>query len=572
MKTLNKLAIVASMPIACMTTGMFTSCGCARRDVFSDIPSIHESAFYQTPSIANVIYTVSGLKADDPMMTTLQSLQGILAQTQAQIFVYSGNKRRDEWFKDMKTTYGFKTVSVSNPWDLIKKFKDSFGSKFVLYKKATGIQAGDIDTRDWNLSINKATNIASVNKCLMVSDELYANNKKIIDDMGLTLYANANEMTCKEVFDACKSQLSNKMLINQSPYDLVLRDYAIASKSYTGYIEFDDIEPGSEGLRKEVSEWLASCAPILGWNNGELDFVETESKENLVVVASDHCYNLSLYSAYKSDFCLKQKHRPKIQAQSGKHYLAMVMTDGDNIQWLQESFRDKSWYGSKYRGDFPMTWTISPSTFDLNISILKELYGTMKDNDYFAASASGFGYINPAFFPDTDKFGKLTSDYMHDCDLQYINIIDFHNWNVEALKPIIQQEYVKGAVWSVEDLYLDGHGSVDWIDDKPIVSMREGLWVRGNPEVDSQPYLIEPVAQRINSYPTDPTKIDGYTVLVAHCWSEGRMERIHEFVKLLDKHVELVTVDQILDMISENVPHVHAEPEQHAPDPFEPWP
>ncbi|MCQ3907239.1 MAG: hypothetical protein MJ219_00310 [Mycoplasmoidaceae bacterium] len=54
---------------------------------------------------------------------------------------------------------------------------------------------------------------------------------------GLTLGADASQMQSHDVFNRYKHRLNNKLLINQSPYDFPLRDYAIASKALTIYLD-----------------------------------------------------------------------------------------------------------------------------------------------------------------------------------------------------------------------------------------------------------------------------------------------------------------------------------------------
>ncbi|MCQ2956883.1 MAG: hypothetical protein MJ233_03470 [Mycoplasmoidaceae bacterium] len=49
------------------------------------------------------------------------------------------------------------------------------------------------------------------------------------------------------------------------------------------------------------------------------------------MLASDHCCNLSLYSGHPS-VKLEQKKQKKLQADASKHYVAIVMSDGDNLQ------------------------------------------------------------------------------------------------------------------------------------------------------------------------------------------------------------------------------------------------
>lgn len=93
----------------------------------------------------------------------------------------------------------------------------------------------------------------------------------------------------------------------------------------------------------------------------------------------------------------------------------------------------------------------------------------------------------------------------------------------------------------VEAVVTDNDGNVDVIE--------------GNAPANNYRGFTERVAQRINAYKKDYTRIEGYTVVVAHAWSIGVMDYIGLFVEALDDSVELVTVGEMVDMVTRYVPH-----------------
>lgn len=551
----NKALLVSFAPLTLLaTSSLATSCEQSKQ------PLIHDPVLFKTPKVADVIYTVDGWKFDSSVNTMLQSLQGILAQDEAQIFVYSGVPNRDEWFGDMQKKYNFRVIHVANPWDLVERFKSAFNSKYVLYKTPT-----DQD-KQTNHSINHAGTIAGVEKYLMISQNLEMKARML----GLTLGRDATNLKTIDVFNEYKDRLNHNMMLNQNPVDFALRDYGIAAKVFETYLDYED-----EEVWDAIDPWLDDAAPMLGWTATETAFIERISKRKMCMIASDHCFNLSLFSNDKPEYCYVQPKRPKITPDKNKHYVAIVMSDGDNVQWLQNDFRFPDWYGNKHRGKFPMTWTISPAAIDMNPQILDNLYRTMSPNDHFIAGPSGYTYMNPAWFDKSgrEEFAKRTAAYMHDCGMSYFNPLDFIPSSegepvpdYHCMDELLAQDQIKGAIWSVTDWYLDGKGSVDWINDKPIVSFREGLWnIAG--EGDHQRFSYDHTAERINSYPCDPYDIEGYTLVMAQSWTEGKMPTIDRFVKALDEHVEIVTADQLLEMITQYVPHVSDKPEHIPPEP-----
>jgi len=75
----------------------------------------------------------------------------------------------------------------------------------------------------------------------------------------------------------------------------------------------------------------------------------------------------------------------------GVHTVAFVMSDGDNIQWLQGGWRSDEWYGSPDRGAVPIGWTFAPAMESLAPVILDWAKSNATANDTFVAGPSGAG-------------------------------------------------------------------------------------------------------------------------------------------------------------------------------------
>ena len=57
---------------------------------------------------------------------------------------------------------------------------------------------------------------------------------------------------------------------------------------------------------------------------------------------------------------------PCAAAGHGKHKVAFLMSDGDNIQWMYNTFAvQPSWWASPDRGKVPLGWTVSPGLVEL---------------------------------------------------------------------------------------------------------------------------------------------------------------------------------------------------------------
>ena len=149
------------------------------------------------------------------------------------------------------------------------------------------------------------------------------------------------------------------------------------------------------------------------------------------------------------------------------------MSDGDNIQWLMNSFvTNQNWWGSKSRGKVPLGWTISPGLVELGLPIIEYLKKTSTANDDFIGAPSGLGYVYPATWKKDqfNEFANLTGYYLNKTRHNLIigdgddaagsnnnnnnggvvNVIGAGNLNspnMSVLQPLLEQETIEGIFW-----------------------------------------------------------------------------------------------------------------------------
>lgn len=551
------VCFLASMAACAAGAALVAACGSQENS--NALPEPRTEMFFSVNGYADTVYSISESSMSGAELTAIVSLQGILAQTQATIYIRGSEGATAERLEELSLQYNFEIEPINDAWELIDMFADMYGGKYVLYNDHS-----DSNVTYNDQSINYATTISGAEGLLMIGKNLEITARQ----HGLTLGvdATATEMNTRYIFENYKGKLNNGFLVHQNPQNRNLRDYAIAGKAMCFYSDYYD---GDSSVKTEILDWAKENAPILGWTENELNFVSGNSVQSVVTVAADHAANLSLYAAGTAKD-LKQNNLPKekIKAEKGKHYVAVVMSDGDNVQWMTRGFSTSDkYYGSPYRGSFPMTWTTSPALYDLAPDILSGLYHSATANDLFLAGPSGVGYINATEYNQNSlaSYAAYTAGYMQATDMQYINFLD-NAADKKMLDAFSAYEQVKGGVWSIGNKYIEGQGGVYWSNDKPFVSARETLWRIAGDDASNKYYgFVERVAQRINNYSTDCTKIEGYTIVLAHAWTIGSMDYINRFVSALDDDVVLVTVDNLLNMIDENVAHVDALPQDIAP-------
>ena len=117
-------------------------------------------------------------------------------------------------------------------------------------------------------------------------------------------------------------------------------------------------------------------------------------------------------------------------------------------------------------------------------------------------------------------------------------------YSAKVVEAYAQIPELKGAIYCYGDKYVAGNGSVYWSNGKPFVAIRETLWNAN----------VEAMAERINGYAKDPTTIEGYTAINLHPWSMSYQDVVR-LVELLDDDVVIVTADDFIQLITDNVPH-----------------
>ncbi len=456
-----------------------------------------------------------------------QAIQGIYARTGARYYCAGGSY--DIWLQDMVEHYGFtyETVSLEQ---MVKAFIADYGSGYILYDRASLAE-----------TVNSACSVAGVTNYLPVDASL----KERAEAWGLEMKIDCSQMTERTCFDTYKDQFSTDGLVQQSADNVRLRDYAIAC----GYFIFFRTGTETKDLlfRGEVHDWVDEDAPMFGWvPNDEGQDVTVASQYGQFTIPSDHALNMSVFTCKnafgEADFTQTAK-ETDIVAQQGKHYVCIMMSDGDNVQTWYNSFPfDSKWFGAERSEDFPMGFSVQPGLLDLGPNVLNYLKRNAGKKDYFVCSVSGVGYLYPQVYPTLETYTKAMSAYLRRSGLSVVQILDAGP-SEDVIEAYAKIPELKGAIYCYGEKYAAGNGSVYWSDGKPFVAIRETLW---NADVEA-------MAERINSYSTDPTTIEAYTAINLHPWTMTYQDVV-KLVSLLDEDVVVVTADDFIRLITENVP------------------
>ena len=361
----------------------------------------NSGSYIKNSIIPKKLYVISEndmTKAEQTMITTLQGI--VSSKSNEQIYILSDSEPDYKlWLEDLKKNYNVKYKLIKDPWKLLKIFK-SYVDGYILY------------TTFNPPSINNACSLASLKNSLAIDEAI----EEKVKEQGLTkLVKDCRDTDKYWAFNTLwNSGLNHSTVIEISPdKPLALRDYAITSKSLVFYE--DNVNDFS--FRESIFKSMDDNGHCLGWGPDEHTNVTIASKHGIDVTAADWSYNLSVLSSYTS-IPRKQKQESNFKGEDGVHYVTFIMSDGDNQQWmLGSNYSSKNWFGSPYRGDFNLGWSINKSLYYLAPTVFHKYYesaGSSKYFDNFVTSPSGNGYMYPSKFPinKLDSYTNTLSEYM----------------------------------------------------------------------------------------------------------------------------------------------------------------
>lgn len=518
-----------------LDSGQFNSilnCSCVTSNTYN--------SYTKNSIIPKFLYVISESDMTSSEQTMVATLQGIVAtQSDKQIYIITPKEPDYEtWLNDLKSNCKVKYKVLKDPWKLVRKFS-SFVDGYVLYNGTT------------SPSINNACTVASLKNAIAIDESLEA---KVIN-YGISNLIEDCRNTDKywAYNNLWDSGLNHSIVIELSPdKTMALRDYAITAKALVFYE--NDVKDDS--LRKNIFSSLNNNSHCLGWGPDEHTNVSIASTYGVDVIAADWSYNLSVLSSYPL-WVQTQKSTPDIPGEDGVHYVTFIMSDGDNLQWLLGSnYSSKNWYGSPYRGNFNLGWSLSPSLYYLAPTVFNKYYESAsfsKYNDNFLVPPSGNGYMYPSKFPlhKLDSYTKILNDYMEKVDQHNVLILDDDAlYRKDLWDKYTCHKNIDGLFYLNYAKNNSYEGEITWSNNKPIVACRDLLW--GG--LEDGVTVIDNINKRIELGYTDITSPDSYTFIYVHVWSKT-MDNVQDVVNKLNNNpkVKIVTPDTFIKLIKENV-------------------
>ena len=387
---------------------------------------------FAKPSPTQDLITIPPVGSASPKAEAVlfSSLKGLVNRTKPRIWTCEGTEdNKYEWLTEL----GLAHQEPSDPWALITKYRS----------EVKGIVVYDDAQPD---TINLATTIAGSSNALVASPELAAKltsapySLPILKDLRGQFKGRLE--VYQYLYDHYWATSTHRVLTGLNPTAIYgnLREYAVAINSTVLWL--DPRKPEEKAL---LDRYLASMGPgtlYMGWWAEEASGVSAASAYGIVTCASDWSTNLTNFGGTPRKVTVK-KAPAAIPPIENKIYVAFIMSDGDNFQYLEHHMH-KMWLDPE-RGKVPMGWTVSPTMLDAMPGILNYYYKTATDNDCFISGPSGYGYTYPNDWKDSaalNQFVAKSDDYCKRAGLQIITVWNTINGGID---PKVGDAYAKHA-------------------------------------------------------------------------------------------------------------------------------
>ncbi|BDI31953.1 hypothetical protein CCAX7_40040 [Capsulimonas corticalis] len=383
---------------------------------------------------AEHLYVADVRKIKPEERLLLSSLQGIVNRKQPRIYLLF----RDSdvfWLKQLQAqgTTG-STHKVKNPLSLLKIFKDDF-------------QGAVVTDPNVYVTPHVAVDIAGLEDQVIATPELAQRLKLDIktdlrgrfkDD------ADAYKYVRTELLPRLNPYLSISL---DAPLDSGAIDQIIQARGLALWVTGpkEQEKPGANE-NAEVAEIEAMFAQLplnavvrgywySGGDSNGLDEgpgVSLASRFGKVTVVSDYVSNFSVFSGAPAK-TRTQKRNPAPAFDPTKVYVAVTVSDGDNLCTWQNNFQD--YFNDPLHGTFPIGWGMGPTLLDCAPNMVQWYYDHATPNDEFFCDVSGVGYIYPPDWAKSlkDRDGALSSFF--GWTAKYMDMLDMktiRHMNVRA--------------------------------------------------------------------------------------------------------------------------------------------
>ena len=459
--------------------------------------------------------------------STIASLQGLLAKDNPSIIFSMGGRSVESMLHDMvsQEVVSLDSSYLVNPMGMVNEFHDQIEG-YVLYG-------------DEPYSSYAATCFAGPLHSIIISESL----ESLAIEAGLPLVKDCRTISMADVWIELKDSISKEgIIIQPQKSSHFLIDLAVRDNLF--YYEVDLEDP----LLDTLFTALNPGAVALGWSRyHESELIGMTSSYDVGVIPADWALNLSVLDAlYLSglDTLGKSEAVETVSLDTTKDYVAFLMSDGDNLQFILNDLTYQGKYLDNGRSENdPLSWTIAPSTTSYIPFIGSKItnwHNSTRNMDCIAAP-SGWAYVFPEALPSCEAYVEKTVEEMESMGLTILNVIG-NDPDCPCIDSLLQHETIEGLVFYWYENYSKGEGKIEFQYGKPVVHGYSNLW--GGFNTPSQ------LARRLNRLASSDEG-PSFSLIPVHVWSYGK-EDVEQCIDKLNESIEVVTVSQLIDLIRQD--------------------
>lgn len=386
---------------------------------------------FATPAQVLDSIEVQALTGDE--LITFSALQGQVNRKQPRIYLVDprAGEGRDTWANTATVGLGSsKLFTTENKYDLLAKYAGEVQG-MVLYDPVVSPHYR-----------NLACTVAGSHRALPVTAEIrerlqeHGISLPVLVDLTKLKYSSPIEIY-EYLYQTYWAGCEKRLIVSARPTDLHhTRDIAAACGAAVVWLD-NRIPAERDLMRKFFRDMKAGEAIALGWYTTERSGITTASEFGIGTMAADFYLNASVYSG--TDHKIQIPRVPRMPELTNKVYVAMFISDGDNIQYVQHAMRGIWDRSASARGKVSLNWTIAPGLVDIGPGILNYYFTTATPNDCFVCGPSGMGYMMPCntlnepgapvgvYTEDPlrmDGYTRLTETYLERSGLRAVTIWD----------------------------------------------------------------------------------------------------------------------------------------------------
>lgn len=281
---------------------------------------------------------------------------------------------------------------------------------------------------------NLASTVASLEDCIPVTPQIYAAleaagvSLPVVEDFTALAYTKPQEIY-EFMYEKYWERCTDRLLVSLPPDKAYIRDLASACGAAVVWLDARNW-PENTVLRRFLGSMTPGKSIVTGWYAEERSGIGLATEYGLSTVPSDFYENSTVYAGMPHDINMPEV--PRMPELENKIYLAVFLSDGDNVQYCQHAM--SSLWDHEGRGSIPINWTVSPALADLGPAILNYYYSTATPNDFFASGPSGMGYSliydshnyvwNSTSGSGFVPYARLTQKYLQKSGLRVITVWD----------------------------------------------------------------------------------------------------------------------------------------------------